>query len=210
VDAAERLADLETAEAALERAQQAHTQAAETEAQAADLCEEKETALAAAQANGLERQKLSGARDGLKSELDAAQAFAQATQAVGLSQEACEKASAIARDAQAHHTEAVAVAETHERAFLSAQASFLAQRLQDGHPCPVCGASDHPDPAHDSGDAGALEKAWRDAQGAVLAASKADREAQAAASSAHACQSAFNRDPLSACKRDPSAVARIG
>lgn len=24
------------------------------------------------------------------------------------------------------------------------------------------------------------------------------------------CQSAFNRDPLSACKRDPSAVVRIG
>jgi exonuclease SbcC len=186
VDAAERLADLETAEAGLERAKQAHSQAAHAEAKAADLCEEKETALAAAQANGLERQKLNGTRDGLKSELDAAQAFAKATQDVELSQEACEKASAIARDAQAHHTEAVAVAETHERAFLSAQASFLAQRLQDGHPCPVCGASDHPEPAHDSGDAGALEKAWRDAQGAVLAASKADREAQAAASSAHA------------------------
>lgn len=185
-DAAERLADLEAAEAGLERAKQAHSQAADAEAKNADLCEEKEKALAAAQANGLERQKLSGTRDGLKSELDAAQAFAKATQDVELSQEACEKASAIARDAQAHHTEAVAVAETHERAFLSAQASVLAQRLQDGQPCPVCGASDHPEPAHDSGDAGALEKAWRDAQGAVLAASKADREAQATASSAHA------------------------
>jgi len=186
VDAAERLADLQTAELVLERAKQAQSQAAETEAEAVDLCEEKETALAAAQANALERQKLNGARDGLKSELDAAQAFAKATQAVGLSQGADEKASAIARNAQAHHAEAVGVAETHERAFISAQASVLAQRLQDGHPCPVCGASDHPEPAHGSGDAGALEKAWRDAQGAALAASKADREAQAAASSAHA------------------------
>ncbi len=122
----------------------------------------------------------------MKSELDAAQAYAQAKQAVGLSREACEKPSAIARDAQARHTEAVAVAETHERAFLSAQASVLAQRLQEGHPCPVCGASDHPEPAHESGDASELEKAWRDAQGAALAASKADREAQAAASSARA------------------------
>ncbi|MEE4211637.1 MAG: SMC family ATPase [Parvularcula sp.] len=186
VDAAERLADLETAEGGLEQAKQTHSQAADTEAQAADLCEEKETALATAQANGLERQKLNGIRDGLKSELDAAQAFAQATQAVTLSKEACEKASAIARDAQIRHTEAVAVTETHERAFLSAQASVLAQRLQNGHPCPVCGASDHPEPAHGSGDAGALEKAWRDAQGVAHAASKADREAQAAASSAGA------------------------
>lgn len=186
VDAAERLADLETAEVVLERARLAHSQATDTETEAADLCEEQETALAAAQANALERHELNGARDGLKSELDAAQAFVKATQAVGLSQDAYEKASAIARDAQAHHAEAVAVAETHERAFISAQASVLSQRLQDGHPCPVCGASQHPEPAHGSGDAGALEKAWRDAQGAALAASKADSEAQAAASSARA------------------------
>lgn len=186
VDAAERLADLEIAEAALERAKKDHLQTAGTEAQAADLCEAKEMALTAAQANALERQKLNGTRDGLKNELDAAQAFEQATQAVVSSQEACEIASAVARDAHVRHAEAVAVAETHERAFLSAQASVLAQRLQDGHPCPVCGASDHPDPAHGSGDAGALEKAWRDAQGAAIAASKADREAEAAASSARA------------------------
>lgn len=134
VDAAERLAGLEAAEAGLEKAKQAHSQAADAEAQAADLCEEKEAALAAAQANGLERQRLNATRDGLKSEVDAAQAFAKAAQDLELSQEACEKASKIARDAQARHTEAVAVAEMHERAFLAAQASVLAQRLQDGHP----------------------------------------------------------------------------
>jgi exonuclease SbcC len=186
VDAAERQAAHEAAVVALERARQTHSQATDTETQAADLCEEKETALTAAQANALERQKLNGARDGLKSELDAAQAFAKAAQAVDVSQDAYEKAGAIAHDAQAHHAEAVAAAETHERAFISAQASVLAQRLQDGHPCPVCGASDHPEPAHGSGDASTLEKAWRDAQDAALAASKADREAQAAASSARA------------------------
>jgi len=186
VDAAERQADLEAAVVLLERARQAHSQAADAQMQAADLCEEKEFALGAAQANALERQKLNGTRDGLKSELDAAQAFAKAAQAVDVLQDAYAKAAAIAHDAQSHHADAVAAAETHERAFISAQASVLAQRLQDGHPCPVCGASDHPKPAHSSGDAGAFEKAWRDAQGAALAASKADREAQAAASSARA------------------------
>jgi len=208
VDAAERLAGLEAAEAGLEQAKQAHSQAADAEAQAANLYEEKEAALAAAQANGLERQRLNATRDGLKSEVDAAQAFAKAAEDLELSQEACEKASKIARDAQARHTEAVAVAEMHERAFLAAQASVLAQRLQDGHPCPVCGASDHPDPAHDSGDAGALEKAWRNAQGAALAASKADREAQAAASSARATLDAKRAvlDGLMEPKRDVSEI----
>ncbi|AXU20890.1 hypothetical protein C7W88_17915 (plasmid) [Novosphingobium sp. THN1] len=186
VDAAERLADLNATEAELERANQVHSQAADAETKAASLCEGKEMALAAAQANGLERQKLNAARDGLKSELAAAQAFANAKHAVELSQEASEKTSTTALEAQSRHTKAVAIAETRERAFLSAQASVLAQQLQDGHPCPVCGASDHPQPADDSGDAEALEKAWRDAQRAALAASTADRDAQAAASSARA------------------------
>lgn len=185
-DAAERLADHEAAVAVLDRAKQAHSQATSDETQAVDLCEKKEVALASAQANSLERQRLNGTRDGLKSELDGAQAFAKATQAVDESQQTYEKAAASAREAQAHHAEAVATADTHERAFISAQASVLAQRLQDGHPCPVCGASHHPEPAHGTGEAGGFEKAWRAAQGAALAASKADREAQATASSAHA------------------------
>lgn len=67
-------------------------------------------------------------------------AVANATRAVALALDAYEKASATALEAQARHGEAVAAAEAHEGAFISAQASVLAQRLQDGHPCPVCSA----------------------------------------------------------------------
>jgi len=35
-------------------------------------------------------------------------------------------------------------------------------------------------------------------------------KAKGLANEAVGCQSAFNRDPLSACKRDPFAVVRIG
>ena len=35
-----------------------------------------------------------------------------------------------------------------ERAFLDAQAGLLAQNLQDGMPCPVCGSLEHPSLAH--------------------------------------------------------------
>ncbi len=186
VDAGERHAYHETALLVLERAKQAHSQAASGQAQADQLCGVKQVALTAAQANALERQNLAGRRDGLKGELEGARAFANATQAVKLAQSAHEKAAATALDAQARHGEAVTAAETRESAFISAQASVLAQRLRDGHPCPVCGASEHPEPAHGSGDASALEQAWRDAQTQALAASKADRDAQSSASAAHA------------------------
>lgn len=37
--------------------------------------------------------------------------------------------------------------ERKERAFLSEQAGILAASLQEGQPCPVCGSTDHPQPA---------------------------------------------------------------
>lgn len=40
-----------------------------------------------------------------------------------------------------------AVYEQMERAFLYEQAGILATRLEDGQPCPVCGSTQHPDPA---------------------------------------------------------------
>jgi len=73
-----------------------------------------------------------------------------------------------------------------ESEFISAQASVLAERLEEGLPCPVCGGSDHPQPAQGTGDEAHLEKAWRDAQSASIDAAKVDREAQSRASSAKA------------------------
>lgn len=186
IDAGERQAEHEATLLVLERATQAHSQASFDQDQSDQLCKEKEAALAAAQSNGLELQKLTGKRDGLKGELDAAHAFSRAAQAVELAETADKTASEAARKADDRHIEAITAAQTHEREFIAAQASVLAQRLQDGRPCPVCGASDHPDPAHGSGDAASLEKAWRDAQADALVASRAASDAKANASSAHA------------------------
>ncbi|MTD43478.1 AAA family ATPase [Conexibacter sp. W3-3-2] len=76
------------------------------------------------------------------------------------------------RTAQLDHTDAreraVAAREAHQtllRQHLDGMAAVLAARLRDGEPCAVCGATEHPVPAHDhaSVDADAVEAAARHA-----------------------------------------------
>lgn len=60
--------------------------------------------------------------------------------------------------------------ETKNKAFLDEQAGILAQKLEEGRPCPVCGSTDHPNPA------GLSENAPTEAE--VKTAKKAYEEAQ--------------------------------
>ena len=52
------------------------------------------------------------------------------------------------RQAAARQTEAHTARDGLERAFLDAQAGLLAQTLEEGTPCPVCGSTHHPAKAH--------------------------------------------------------------
>ena len=186
VDSAERLAEHEKALGALDSAKRRHDQAVADQQQAERAFEEKSAAFAAAQRDALERQGLIGRRDKLKIELGGAHAHLSATQALEKAQAEYDAAAAAALDAQNRHHHAGEEEAARESDYISAQASVLAERLEDGVPCPVCGGSDHPQPAHGTGDAGLLEKAWRGAQSASMAAAKIDREAQSRASSAKA------------------------
>ncbi|MBR4411907.1 MAG: SMC family ATPase [Firmicutes bacterium] len=66
------------------------------------------------------------------------------------------------------------------RAFLSEQAGILAQTLEAGKPCPVCGSSDHPHPAAASAEApteAQLERAKKEMGEAADNAAEASRTA---------------------------------
>lgn len=99
----------------------------------------------------------------------------------------CGKAQQVLQRAQTAYQQAREQAEQLEedyrrknRAFLDEQAGVLAQSLEDGSPCPVCGSLHHPNPAQLSGGApteaeleqvkGKLEAARQQAQTKSLAA----------------------------------------
>lgn len=74
------------------------------------------------------------------------------------------------------------------RAFLDAQAGILAQTLQDGQPCPVCGSICHPTPARETQNAPCKE----DVERAQKAARQAQREAEQLSAQAGICQGQVN------------------
>lgn len=61
--------------------------------------------------------------------------------------------------------------------FLNGQAFVLAEKLESGKPCPVCGALEHPHPAL-SGDGHVTEKDVKDAEFLMKKAEAASKEDQ--------------------------------
>ena len=111
-----------------------------------------------------------------------------ALQKLGQSLAECQKRSAAKKTAQERYQQAAQrQAEAHaardrlERAFLDAQAGLLAQHLEEGAPCPVCGSPHHPALAqlpHAAPTEAQVNAAKRTAE-------DADRAAQEASAAAH-------------------------
>ena len=167
--------------AAQERAQKEAEKAA-AKRQALDALDQR---LAAAEAALAALADTEAQRVELEAEASRLAQRSDALTALGQSLADCQKRTQAARTAQecyqqaAHRqTEAHTTRDGLERAFLDAQAGLLAQTLEEGLPCPVCGSTHHP--------ARAVLPHAAPTQAQVNAAKKAAAEADADAQEASA------------------------
>ena len=168
--------------------QTAQLQAARAKAKREALAE-LDAALAASEAALAALADCEAQRVTLETERAALSQKETALQKLGQSLADCQQRSAAKKAAQERYQLAAQrQAEAHtardglERAFLDAQAGLLAQHLEEGVPCPVCGSTHHPARAQ------LPRTAPTEAQvnAAKRTAEDADRAAQEASASAHA------------------------
>lgn len=184
--ASERLATFEAAKELCRDAERAQSSSATKQVSAVEALDAKSAALSQAQQNAVALQKLTARRDTLKNERDLAEQHGEAVATVAQSTAMFESAQTSLLESQVSHRDAMDAESRCEREFIAAQAGVLAQHLENGQACPVCGSDKHPNPAHGDGDATRLEKTWRDAQAHCAKAAKAERDAQAHSSSTKA------------------------
>jgi exonuclease SbcC len=137
-----------------------------------------------AHANENERLRLTGQRDRVQQQ-------ARHAREVERARSALESAEGVLTNAQTRVANAVSQRRAFEDTvrdrqaeFIAGQARLLAESLETGRPCPVCGSADHPQPAHGGEPAAGLEDAWRVAQEAFESAALEAQTAESAFSAA--------------------------
>lgn len=118
---------------------------------------ERDTALKSARSAESARGELMKEQSHLLNQKKAAEDYTRAEAAVRSGRAAFEKENAASVEALEHESKARSAYAAAEQALAAAQALHLATKLENDAPCPVCGSTDHPNPA--TGD---IENAGRD------------------------------------------------
>ena len=129
---------------------------------------------------GEERERLLADAEKLEEQRAALEGFLKALDEYEKLEQMCEKAQEAYRQARAEAQEAGEAYDRDNRAYLDAQAGILAETLKDGERCPVCGALDHPYPAHRGEAAPDAEQLDRRKEQAERAREKAAGESKRA------------------------------
>jgi exonuclease SbcC len=179
-DVARKAADaLDTARRAFLKASQAHERAEEAIRMTAAALEE-------AQDREVAKFRYEAQRDAQARELADAEGFATVEIQVAAFEAAARSASEKATSNAERLARARTVEQESERALGTAQAIHLAQSLEAGRPCPVCGSKDHPAPAGGEASADGLEVEWRRAREAREEIERAERNTASKAIAAEA------------------------
>ncbi len=139
-----------------------------------------------AQSKNLERSKLSAELTKAKQTLVATVAYAEVKR---LWSEATDRATLAATDhakTQTHLCDSQTCFDRAEKALAAAQAQHLAEKLEDGQPCSVCGSESHPAPATGNAESAGLDQAFRDARIHLEAMRTANAKAAETLSAANA------------------------
>lgn len=122
---------------------------------------------------GEERQRFLSDAEKLQERLAALEELDLAFDEYRMLEAECEKAQELYLQARADAEEKKTAYDRDNRSYLDAQAGILAETLKDGERCPVCGALEHPYPAHNEAGAPSRKQLDERKEQAALAEEKA-------------------------------------
>ena len=169
---------------------------------------ERDTALKSARTAESARGELMKAQTYLLTQKKAAEDYRKAEAATRSAKAAFEKESAASAKALEHEAEARAAYAVAEQALAAAQALHLATKLENDAPCPVCGSTNHPNPATGDIENAGRDQAFRETRDRLEEAERTAREISERLASERATLAA-REESLSSLEEPKEALAAI-